>query len=79
MVNYKANSLIHLEAKSSTITAEDLIEFKEKDGGTEITYNADISLRHILWLLTPFVKGDFQELANNAKKGMEAKCKELFN
>ena len=56
------------------ITAIDEISFQSKADGTEIKYEADITLNHIFCLATPFIKGDLQTLANEAESGMQAKC-----
>lgn len=41
----------------------DEMSFKEVPTGTEIHYWADISLRHVFKLFTPWIKGDLETMA----------------
>lgn len=54
------------------------MHFQEKGTGTEITYIADISLKHVLKIMTPCIKADLNRLSEEAQQGMKKKIKQLY-
>jgi hypothetical protein len=40
-----------------------------------VTYQADICLRHVLKVFTPFIRGDLEELAKTAEAGFRKRSK----
>lgn len=78
MTGYEKFNKIELYGKNTMVEAVDEILFREKGQGTEIEYRADIRLRHIFGLFTPFIRKDLDHLVVEAKAGMIKKCEELF-
>ena len=74
----KENRLITLIGDGSTTHAIDTIEFSEvPDGGTSVTYTADIKLKGLLRLGEPFLRGKFNELMDKGEAGMAAQFRRL--
>lgn len=74
----KENRLITLIGDGSTTHAVDTMEFSEvPDGGTSVTYIADIRLKGLLRVMEPFLKGKFDELADKAEAGMAEQLRRL--
>jgi uncharacterized protein YndB with AHSA1/START domain len=68
---FKENRLVTLVGDGSTTHAVDTMEFAEvPDGGTAVTYTADIKLKGLLRLAEPFLGGKFKELGDKAEAGM---------
>lgn len=63
------------KGENKTTVVVDEIFFEQKGSSTQITYVADISLKHILKIFTPFIMGDLNKLAADAQQGMQAKIK----
>jgi hypothetical protein len=53
-------------------------EENKNGNGTNILYEADISLKGIFWIFTPFIISDLDKLADDCKNGLIKKSKELF-
>jgi carbon monoxide dehydrogenase subunit G len=49
----------------------DTITFEPADGGTQITYAADFSMKGVLRLAEPFLRTRFDEVAKKAVVGLE--------
>lgn len=60
-----------LEGAGSGVSAVDDIRFQATPSGTRIDYVADIRLRGLLRLLSPFAGGAFATIARNARQGMQ--------
>jgi carbon monoxide dehydrogenase subunit G len=60
-----------LAGEGSGVSAIDDISFEATDAGTTIHYTADIRLRGVMRLLTPFAGGAFRRIAQNARAGMQ--------
>jgi carbon monoxide dehydrogenase subunit G len=74
----KENRLVTLIGDGSTTHAVDTMEFSEvPDGGTAVTYTADIKLKGLLRLAEPFLGGRFAELGDKAEAGMNAALSRL--
>lgn len=74
----KENRLVTIIGDGSTTRAIDTMEFSEvPDGGTSVTYIADIRLKGLLRLAEPFLKRRFDELADKAEAGMAAQLSRL--
>ena len=74
----KENRLVTLIGDGSTTHAVDTMEFSEvPDGGTSVTYIADIKLKGVLRLAEPFLGGKFKELGDHAEAGMAAQLNRL--
>ncbi len=75
---FKENRLVTLVGDGSTTHAIDTMEFAEvPDGGTVVTYTADIKLKGLLRLAEPFLGGKFKELGDKAEAGMAAQLGRL--
>ena len=75
---YKPNHMITLVGDGSTTHAIDTLEFTEvSDGGTAVTYNADIRLKGFLRLAEPFLGSKFNELFDNAEAGISQQLSKL--
>jgi carbon monoxide dehydrogenase subunit G len=66
------NQRVALEGRNRSVTAHDLMTFREVDGGTEVTYVADFDFG----LLTPVIglvmRPFFTKLGDEAQEGMTA-------
>lgn len=63
--------VVTLVGEGSTTKAIDTLEFVESpDGGTAVTYTADIKLKGLLRLAEPFLGAKFTELADHAEAGI---------
>jgi carbon monoxide dehydrogenase subunit G len=60
-----------LTGSGSGVEAVDDIRFEDMPGGTRIDYTADIHLRGLLRLVSPFAGGSFQRIARDARDGMQ--------
>jgi carbon monoxide dehydrogenase subunit G len=60
-----------LQGAGSGVSAVDDIRFHDTPSGTRIEYVADIRLRGLLRLLSPFAGGAFATIARNARQGMQ--------
>jgi hypothetical protein len=59
-------------AESSTVVSEDTITFRPApDGGSEVTYDADLRPKGLLKLADPILALMFKRLGDNAKAGLE--------
>jgi carbon monoxide dehydrogenase subunit G len=71
MTAFDAPGRIVLTGEGSTFHGEDEILFASTpDGGTHITYVADINLKGIAKLAQPFMKGRFEEMGDKAVAGL---------
>jgi hypothetical protein len=72
VVDLEPGRRIALEGRNKTVTAHDLMTFREVDGGTEVTYVADFDFG----LLTPVIglvmRPFFTKLGDEARAGMTA-------
>lgn len=75
MTEFVPNKKIAVRGQNSTTTVVDEIHLASKDQGTQITYVADIALRHVFWVFTPLIKGDLAKMAAEAEQGMRKKMK----
>jgi hypothetical protein len=70
---YERPILVVLEGVGPRITATDTIEFEPApQGGTRITYTADLRLKGVAKLAAPFLSGAFEQMGRRAIDGMEA-------
>ena len=60
-----------LAGSGSGVAAIDDIRFEATPSGTRIDYTADIRLRGLLRLATPFAGGAFARIARDARDGMQ--------
>lgn len=67
---YEPGALVVLHGSGSGVEAVDEIRFGAVPGGTQVEYMADIRLRGLLRLATPFAGGAFQRVAREAREGM---------
>mmetsp|Transcript_191 Transcript_191/g.241 ORF Transcript_191/g.241 Transcript_191/m.241 type:complete len:152 (+) Transcript_191:353-808(+) len=72
VTDYSPSDRVGLDGKSSLVSAHDVIEFDDSDGSgqTTITYVADIRLKGLAWLATPFIYKDLLKLGKDALNGM---------
>ena len=67
----EAPHFIRLFGTGSTTTADDKMELTEvPDGGTAVTYTADIRLRGVLRLVEPFLRSKFKALGDEAEHNL---------
>jgi carbon monoxide dehydrogenase subunit G len=60
-----------LAGRGSSVDAEDEIVFEATSTGTRIDYTADIRLRGLMRLATPFAGGALARIARHARDGMQ--------
>ena len=69
---YERPNLVVLEGAGPRIAAIDTIEIEPSpQGGTRITYTADLRLTGIAKLAEPFLSGAFKQMGRKALDGME--------
>jgi hypothetical protein len=73
MIEYQEFKKIAVKGENFTTSTVDEIIFEEKHPGTNVTYIADIQLRHVLKILTPFIRKDLDKLAETAEQGFRKK------
>uniref|UniRef100_A0A7S3LLN1 Polyketide cyclase/dehydrase n=1 Tax=Aplanochytrium stocchinoi TaxID=215587 RepID=A0A7S3LLN1_9STRA len=74
VTEYLPNQKVVLNGRSDIVSAHDIIEFADTavEGETKITYTADIRLKGIAWLATPFVYFELKKLGKDALDGMSS-------
>ena len=71
ITTYEPSRRVVLVGSGSGVDAVDDIRFEPTPDGTRIDYQAEIRLRGILRLLSPFAGGAFARIARNARDGMQ--------
>lgn len=71
VVTLEPNRRVVLRGTGSGVAAIDDIRFEATQTGTRIDYVADIRLRGLLALATPFTGGAFRRIARDARDGMQ--------
>ena len=70
VAEHVAPQRIRLRGVNKTVTAIDVMEFREVDGGTEVTYIADFTFVGVARFLGPLIGPALQRLGNEAAVGM---------
>ena len=70
VVDLEPGQRIALEGKNKTVTAHDLMTFREHAGGTEVRYVADFDFGVLTPVLGLLMKPFFTKLGDEAEKGM---------
>jgi hypothetical protein len=68
---FEPDRRVVLRGSGAGVAAIDDIRFTATPAGTRIDYTADIRLRGLMRLATPFAHGAFQAIASNAREGMQ--------
>ena len=69
---YERPERIVVRAESSSVVSEDTISFRPSaDGGSEVTYDADLRPKGLLKLADPILALIFRRLGDSAKRGLE--------
>ncbi|HEX2625710.1 MAG TPA: SRPBCC family protein [Candidatus Limnocylindrales bacterium] len=71
VTQFEPGKRVVLRGRGSGVEATDDISFQATPTGTSISYIADIQLRGLMRLLTPFARGAFERIAANARDGMQ--------
>ena len=61
---------IVLVGRNDSSTSTDTLTFRPADGGTEITYQADLEMKGAAKLAAPIMKLEFEKLAGDTEKQM---------
>src|SRR5690349_6601105 len=69
VTTYEPNQRVVLRGSGSGVEAVDDIRFEATPSGTRIDYVADIRLRGVMALATPFAGSTFRAIARNARDG----------
>lgn len=72
VLEYKHNKYIKLKGENNLVEAIDEIFFEpgDKPNKTKVSYKADISLKGVGWLITPFIVKDLEKIAVDCEAGM---------
>ncbi len=70
-VAYERPSRVVVRAETSSVISLDTITFAESEGGTVMTYDAELTLKGPARLLELPMRVGFRRLAENAKAGLE--------
>ena len=68
---YEPDRRVVLSGSGSGVAATDEIRFEATPAGTRIDYIADIRLRGLMALATPFAGATFRRIARDARDGMQ--------
>ena len=71
ITTFEPGCRVVLEGTGSSVEAVDDIRFQATPDGTRIDYSADIRLRGLMRLATPFAGGAFERIARDARDGMQ--------
>ena len=71
VTRFEPGTRVVLEGSGSGVTAVDDIRFHAAGAGTRIDYVADIRLRGLLRLASPFTGRAFARIARDAREGMQ--------
>ena len=69
---YERPNLVVLEGVGPRIAAVDTIRFEQIDGGTRVTYVADLRLIGLARIAGPLLGGEFEAMGDRALAGMQA-------
>jgi carbon monoxide dehydrogenase subunit G len=70
VVEYDPPSAVTFRGENSSVVSLDRITFEPSDGGTRITYNADLALKGPLRLADPLLALAFKRVGDRALAGM---------
>ncbi len=77
ITTFEAPHRVILTGEGRGVSATDDIRFEATASGTQVDYLADIRLRGLRRLLTPFARGTFARIAREARKGMQQALDDL--
>jgi carbon monoxide dehydrogenase subunit G len=76
IVEYDPPSAVTFRAVSSTVVSLDRITFEPSNGGTRITYDADLALKGTLKLADPLLQVAFKRVGARALAGLRSTLEE---
>ena len=71
IVELRRPELVRLRAETGSVISLDTITFSGGPAGTEVTYDAELTLKGAMRLLALPMRRGFERLARNAKAGLE--------
>jgi carbon monoxide dehydrogenase subunit G len=77
VVERELNQRIALEGRNKTVTAHDLMTFREHGTGTEVTYVADFDFGLLTPVIGLLMRPFFMKLGDEAEKGMSEALRRL--
>jgi carbon monoxide dehydrogenase subunit G len=69
-VEFDAPHRLVVKAESSTLISTDRITVDSEDGGTLVTYDADLRLKHVLAVADPLLRLAFGRIGDRAAAGL---------
>lgn len=76
IVEYDPPSAVTFRGESSTVVSLDRITFEPANGGTRITYHADLALKGALKLADPLLQVTFKRVGARALAGLRSTLEE---
>lgn len=76
IVEYDPPSAVTFRGESSTVVSLDRITFEQSNGGTRITYDADLALKGALKLADPLLRIAFKYVGARALSGLRSTLEE---
>lgn len=76
IVEYEPPSAVTFRGESSTVVSLDRITFESSNGGTRITYDADLALKGALKLADPLLRVAFKRVGDRALAGLRGTLEE---
>lgn len=70
LVEFEPDRRLVLRAESDTLVGLDTITFEPSDGGSSVTYDADLRLKGFLRLLDPVLGIAFRRIGDRARDGL---------
>ena len=77
ITEYRPGHKIVLEGSGSVVHAIDVIDFVDENGGTLVTYTADLSITGLGRFFEPLLSGRLKKVGSEAVAGMRKWLKEL--
>lgn len=76
IVEYHPPSSVTFRGESSTVVSLDRITFQPSNGGTRITYDADLALKGAFKLADPLLRVAFKRVGDRALAGLRSTLEE---
>jgi uncharacterized protein YndB with AHSA1/START domain len=76
-IEFRRPARVVLVAEGPTVVSEDTMTFTEKDGVTEVTYDANLRPKGLMRLAGPLLGLLFRRLGDNAAAGLRRELGEL--
>ena len=70
VIDYRTNDRVQLRGENKTLVAVDTLTFRRTSAGTQFTYEAHFTFKGLAKLASPFLRGAFNTLGEEAEAGL---------